>query len=141
AGNLSLLAYHLSRGGSCTSTACTGGIAADVPDLYLVRNAIVAEGDDIVNTIAANGYPNPLAGNDMPWGSNKVVMHSAVIAAYAHILTSDSKYQKAVYQSMDYILGQNTLRLSMITGYGTRYDIATHDRQADGTAALSSNGT
>jgi endoglucanase len=139
-GNLSLMAYHLKNGGTCTSTSCSGGISADVTQLHLVRNAIVAEADNVAATIAANGYPVSIVGNDYPWGSNKVILHGAMIAAYAHILTGDVKYQKAIHQSMDYLFGQNTLRLSFITGYGSatlpRFESATHDRQANGNSPL-----
>lgn len=135
-GNLSLMAYHLMAGGSCTSTSCTGGIAADIPDLHLVRSGIIAEADNTLSTIAANGYPNPIAGHDYCWGSNKVAMHGSMILAYAHHLTGTSSYLSGIHQSLDYVFGQNTHRLSFVTGHGTRFEVTTHDPQANGNSPL-----
>lgn len=135
-GNLSLMAYHLKAGGTCTSTSCSGGISADIPSLHLVRNGIIAEADNTLSTIATNGFPTPIAGSDYPWGSNKVVAHAAMILGYAHHLSGNNSYLSGMHQSFDYLLGQNTLRFSFITGYGTRFERATHDRQSNGNTPI-----
>jgi endoglucanase len=124
-GNLSLMAYHLTK----------GGISSQI-DIPGIQTAIVSEANSALSTIASNGYPTPISGNNYVWGSNKVVVHAAMIMAYAHQLTGDCKYLKGIHQSMDYLLGVNTLAYSFITGYGTDYEKATHDRQANGNSPV-----
>ena len=52
-------------------------------------------------------------------GSNAAAVSNAVIMAYAYDLTADKNYINGVAQTMDYMLGNNPLSFSYITGYGT----------------------
>jgi endoglucanase len=128
-GNLSLAAYHLKK----------GSLSADI-DVTGLKTNIVTEADDVLTTINGNGFPVPIYGNGdedgYTWGSNKVVMHSIVLLAYAYEFTGDVKYLKGVHRAMDYIMGVNTLRLSFITGYGNYFEQNTHDRMANGNSPL-----
>ncbi len=125
-GNLSLYAYN---------KANAGALATEI-DIAGIQTAIVAEADVVLSSIAANGYPVPISGTNYPWGSNKVVMHSSMILGYAREATGNTKYTKGMHQAMDYIMGVNTLRLSFITGYGTYFARAAHDRMSNGNAGI-----
>jgi endoglucanase len=120
-GNLSLLAYH--KKVSSLSTA----FAMDRIEAEVIREA-----DAALEHITANGFPNPIQGNDYPWGSNKVVVHSQMIMAYAYDLTADLRYLRGMHLAMDYLMGVNAVKLSFITGYGGYHEKDTHDRQANG---------
>jgi endoglucanase len=124
-GNLSLWTYNKKIGSLGTEIDSAG-----------IQTAIVAEADAILASIAANGYPTPIAGTNYVWGSNKIVVDSIVILGHAREATGDVKYTKGIHQAMDYLMGVNTLRLSFITGYGTYFEKATHDRQANGNSPI-----
>jgi endoglucanase len=124
-GNLSLWTYNKK----------IGGLGSEI-DTAGIQTAIVAEADAILTTIAANGYPTPISGTNYVWGSNKVVVDAVVILGHAREATGDRKYTLGIHQAMDYLMGVNTLRLSFITGYGTYFEKATHDRQANGNSPI-----
>ncbi len=71
------------------------------------------------------GYndPNSLAPSIIidgyEYGSNGMVINNAIVMAYAYDLTDDIKYINGVTQAMDYLLGNNPLSFSYISGYGT----------------------
>ncbi len=52
-------------------------------------------------------------------GSNGYAMNNMIAMAYAYDLTDDIKYIDGVAGGMDYMLGNNPLTFSYITGYGT----------------------
>jgi endoglucanase len=125
-GNLSLLAYHLKVGSLGTEVDTAG-----------IQTAVVAEANAILASIAANGYPSPINGaSNYVWGSNKINVDSAVILGHAREATGNTNYTKGIHQVMDYLMGVNTLRLSFITGYGTYFEKATHDRMANGNSPI-----
>ncbi len=124
-GNLSLWTYNKKIASLGTEIDTAG-----------IQTAIVAEADAILASIAANGYPVPIAGSNYVWGSNKIVVDSIVVLGHAREATGNAKYTKGALQALDYLMGVNTLRLSFITGYGTYFEKATHDRQANGNSPI-----
>ncbi len=72
------------------------------------------------------GYYDPIANLDVydystgyRYGSNGMSTTNAIVMAYAYDITYDRKYINGVVQAMDYILGNNPLSFSYITGYGS----------------------
>lgn len=53
------------------------------------------------------------------YGSNVYALNNMIAMAYAYDLTGDSKYINGVASGMDYLLGNNPLAYSFITGYGS----------------------
>ena len=53
-------------------------------------------------------------------GSNGMILHNMIAMAYAYDLSHDPVYMKGITNGMDYLLGNNPLSLSFITGYGTK---------------------
>ena len=53
------------------------------------------------------------------YGSNERVLNNTIALAYAYDLTGDTKYMNGVVSGMDYLLGNNPLAYSYITGYGS----------------------
>jgi endoglucanase len=80
------------------------------------RQAIIATANSGVADIAKEGYRVPLT--SYPWGSNSTALNTAMLMGLAYDFTSDRKYLDGVTQTMDYVLGRNTLNKSFVTGYG-----------------------
>ncbi|MBW8192654.1 glycoside hydrolase family 9 protein [Neiella marina] len=84
--------------------------------------------------LQASGYPmlyNPTAAEPeqiWPWGSNSFVLNRMIVLAYAHQITGDIAKLENMHQGMDYLLGNNPLNLSFITGYGQQFEEDLHDR-------------
>ncbi len=71
------------------------------------------------------GYQDPLAGLysepyfvGFEFGSNARAVGNMIALAYAYDLTGNEKYFAGVTSGMDYLLGNNPLSFSFITGYG-----------------------
>lgn len=61
----------------------------------------------------------PIYANGYRYGSNGMNATNAIIMAYAYDITYEKKYINGVVQAMDYLLGNNPLSFSYITGYGS----------------------
>ncbi len=108
------------------STAALGSISLvtvsnDLPadDLSRLRDQIVTAADDYLATSKSEGYHAPIKANDYVWGSNSVVLNNAIVLALAYDFTQDTSYLNVVLASMDYILGENAVNQSFVSGYGT----------------------
>ncbi|MBQ5334899.1 MAG: glycoside hydrolase family 9 protein [Oscillospiraceae bacterium] len=62
------------------------------------------------------------------WGSNSMVINNLSVMAYAYDLTNEKKYMDGVVTGMNYLLGNNPLAFSFITGYGTYHEVNPHHR-------------
>ncbi len=124
-------------------TASAGSITLGLHDDLLsekeaekVNNSILEAADDYLNMEAEQGYgipylydgpgyndPNGLPPqiiiNGYKYGSNGMAATNAIVMAYAYDVSGDMKYIDGVAQTMDYLLGNNPLSFSYITGYGT----------------------
>ncbi|MCM2678882.1 glycoside hydrolase family 9 protein [Echinimonas agarilytica] len=99
-----------------------------------LQGNIVATAQLAQRQLSKSGYPmvyNPNAGEadeGWPWGSNSSFLNRLMVVSYAHNMTDNRAYLETVYQGMDYLMGNNPLNLSMITGYGDHYEVDLHDR-------------
>ncbi len=87
------------------------------------RAEVVKAADALLAMYAREGYGLPFSpgtGNSYPWGSNSFVLNNALVLALAHDFSGDAKYLPAVVGTMDYLLGENPMDQSYITGYGAR---------------------
>ncbi len=110
-------------------------VANDLPaaDLERMQFNLLQYADRLLQIIANEGYPTTLPGDrPYPWGSNSFLVNDLILLAYAYDLSKDLQYLKAIHRGMDYLLGNNAMKLSYITGYGHCYETDTHDRWAWG---------
>lgn len=117
-GNLSLLTYHRK----------VASISSEIDIAGIETNAIVAT----INS--TNGFPFP--DTVWLWGSNKQAMGAQLLLAYAHDITGNASYLKALHRIMDYVMGTNGLKVSFVTGFGTHNEKDTHDRMANGNSPI-----
>ena len=98
--------------------------------VFAARKRILAVADDYVHNVQSQGYPNPFSSPDgnYPWGSTSGTANNALVIATAYDLTHKQVYRDAVLQSMDYLLGRNSLNQSFVTGYGEQASHNQHSR-------------
>jgi endoglucanase len=88
-----------------------------------VRASLLHAADNLLEVRARQGYHLPFASGpdkSYPWGSNSFVLDNALALALAYDFTQDTKYRDGVVSAMDYVLGENPLDQSYVTGYGAR---------------------
>lgn len=110
-------------------------VAADLPaaDTARMRANLTAFADSAVATLNGEGYPSLIPGSaQYPWGSNSFIANRMLLLGTAHRLTDDIRYLKAMHRGMDYLMGNNAMRLSYVTGYGEYAESDLHDRLAWG---------
>ncbi len=103
------------------SLAVAPGVAAPIQGH--ARKLLTGGGDEYLKIMAGQGYRTPLApaaGNRYVWGSNSFVINNLLILALAHDFTRQQKYLDGVATGMNYLLGQNPLGQSYVTGYGDK---------------------
>ena len=99
-----------------------------------LSSAIRATADEYIKTEAAQGYGVPYKNEyyyscdgASPWdynpigfeyGSNAISVYNMIAMAYAYDLTGDAKYVNGISTGMDYLLGNNPMAFSFVTGYG-----------------------
>ena len=87
------------------------------------RKLVTSGGDEYLKVMAGQGYRTPLApaaGNRYFWGSNSFVINNLLVLALAHDFSKQPKYLDGVVTGMGYLLGQNPLGQSYVTGYGKK---------------------
>ncbi len=84
---------------------------------------------DVILSKSRNGaYFQPV--KDFRWGSNSDLLNAGIILAQAYRLSHQKEYLVGVQQIADYILGNNALGYSFITGHGDRTPMFIHHRQS-----------
>ena len=87
---------------------------------YNIRNFA----EQIHNEFTKQQYPVPIT--NFYWGSNSVVLNRAMILAYAYDFYRDPKYLEGIEKCMDYLMGNNAMGHTFITGYGSHSDKPLH---------------
>ena len=109
----------------------------DKKDIEKVTENITDAGDFYLDLEDSQGYGVPIKQSTVnkfidlqgyPWGSNSMVVNSAIVMAYAYDLSGDGKYYDGVTEAMDYIMGRNPVDYSYVTGYGTHSATYPHHR-------------
>ena len=143
--------YKLSASLDITDTASAGTLALALHSDLLsdtenskIKEAVLAAADTYISIGKEQGYGIPYkctneynGSSDMyatvyldgyRFGSNAAAISNAVIMAYAFDLTQDVKYINGVSQGMNYLLGNNPLSFSYITGYGSYHAQSPHHK-------------
>jgi len=104
-------------------------VPSPLPDAREVRRSVVAGADAILAVAQAQAWGQPYAPvNGWVWGSNSQLLNNLVVLGTAFDLTGDPRYQRAVIEGIDFILGRNALNLSFVTGYGDVFSQNQHSR-------------
>jgi endoglucanase len=124
-GNLAVFTYVLS--------ARTGRDQAVVDSL---SRSVVSTADTIVQSANEHPYGRGV-GNKYYWGSNGVVVRTAMNLAVAHRLEAKDDYLDAIVSQLDHVLGRNPYGRSFVTGLGHLPPMNPHHRPsaADGVIA------
>lgn len=93
-----------------------------------LRASVVSAADGYLTTLSTQGYPAPIPASAYVWGSNSQVANNGLVLGVAYDLTRRPRYRDGAVETMDYLLGRNTLGTSYVTGYGTRYSHNQHHR-------------
>ena len=99
-----------------------------------IEKGLLNSAERLLKKAEAMDYFQPI--DDFQWGSNSDVLNAAMLWAQAYRLTKDQKYLKGTQQAMDYVLGNNAVGVSFVTGFGDNSPMYIHHRQstADGIA-------
>jgi endoglucanase len=87
------------------------------------RAAVQRAADELLALREREGFGLPFApgaNNSYPWGSNSFALNNAIVLALAFDFSRDAKYLPGVVSTLDYLLGENPLDQSYISGYGAR---------------------
>ncbi len=74
------------------------------------------------------GYLTPTNESEFYWGSNNVIANQLSIIGLVYDFTGDDSYAQAVGFGVNYLLGQNALSNSYITGHGEKRSAQPHHR-------------
>ncbi len=85
-----------------------------------IQKALVNICDPLVQASQINGYGVVQASNEYWWETNENLLGKTAALLFAHALTGDSHYRATALRQMDWILGENSLGFSFVTGHGTR---------------------
>lgn len=90
------------------------------------KKALLREADKQIGLLGQNPYRQPLS--TFVWGSNSDILDLAMIFAQASLISEDSKYKSAAFETMDYIFGKNATGYCFVTGMGTKPVMNPHHR-------------
>lgn len=86
-----------------------------------LRAHVVTAADVYLGFIDEQGYRVPFKADSSgkyPWGSNSFVLNNMLVLALAHDFTRQAKYLNGVVAGMNYLLGNNPMGQSYVSGYG-----------------------
>lgn len=103
------------------------------PDVFGVsattaKKVITDTADALVKVWKSSGWAVPMRNNDFVWGSNSVGAHDGLHLALAWRATGDTNYLAAADDMHGYFMGRNPLKISFVTGFGTKYPMKPHHR-------------
>jgi endoglucanase len=103
------------------SLATASGVDAALQEH--AQKLLIGGADAYLEIEAGQGYRTPLqptAAGKYIWGSNSFVINNLMVLALARDFTHEQKYLDGVATGMGYLLGNNPLGQSYVTGYGQK---------------------
>lgn len=82
------------------------------------KGKLISLADDYLQHQKDSVFAVSMVNTDFVWGSNSMVLNKAWVLAEAYKLSSELAYRDAALGGIDYILGQNPLGISYVTGFG-----------------------
>jgi endoglucanase len=104
-------------------------VKSPLPGARALRRSVIDAADALLGLAKAQAWGQPYApvGNWV-WGSNSQILNNLVVLGTAYDITGDRRYQRAVLEGADFVLGRNALNLSFVTGYGDVFSRNQHSR-------------
>jgi endoglucanase len=87
------------------------------------RKAIASAAEHYLEVATKQGFRQPFApdrAGKYPWGSNASELNNMLVLALAYDLSGEARFVDGVIGGMDYLLGNNPLDQSYVSGYGAR---------------------
>lgn len=90
-------------------------------EIAAAKKEIQRHADKYLAMEAKSGYRVPLLADKSgyPWGSNSFVVNNALAMTLAFDFTKDQKYLVGALDALNYLLGNNAMGRSYITGWGS----------------------
>lgn len=82
------------------------------------RDKLLELADEYVQQYRDSIFKVAMVTPDFVWGSNSVALNKALVLAKAYKVSGKEEYKQAAEGGLDYILGQNPLAFSFVTGFG-----------------------
>lgn len=113
-----------------TITLATVPNNLDAAEIQKAKDNIMAAADILIANEESEGYGTPMktttingVENAYPWGSNSFVANQIIVMSYANDFAKqkgvdNSKYINGAARGMNYLLGNNPMLQSYVTGYG-----------------------
>lgn len=113
------------------------GMAANANQAFQsqVRQRLVDYADEIVATIANDGYECSLKENEYTWASTKNAVTKGDILLMAHEFSPKQEYIDGALDQIHYMFGRNALNRSFMTGIGANPPEHPHNRIHESTGA------
>lgn len=86
----------------------------------LARAQVLRAADQLLQKSATSGYGVAMSPGDCRWKSNETLLHRACALVFAFDLTHDVRYRDAALGQLDYLLGENSLAIAFVSGFGQR---------------------
>ncbi|MEO8184707.1 MAG: glycoside hydrolase family 9 protein [Deltaproteobacteria bacterium] len=104
-------------------------LKSKVPGGQAIRRSVLDAADALLALSRAQAWGQPYAptGNWV-WGSSSQILNNLVVLGTAFDISGDHRYQRAVLEGADFLLGRNALNRSYITGYGEVFSQNQHSR-------------
>jgi endoglucanase len=84
------------------------------------RNAILSFADQVLEKIDKSGYGTPLSAEQYWWGCNEAVANYGSALSVACKISRQEKYRNGALSCVSYLLGNNALNHSFVTGFGVK---------------------
>lgn len=82
------------------------------------KSKLLVLADRYLQEYEDNPFKVAMVTSDFVWGSNSVALNKGWVLAEAFEATGQPEYRAAALGAVDYVLGQNPLALSYVTGFG-----------------------
>lgn len=82
------------------------------------KSKLIELADEYVQQYRDSVFKVAMVTPDFVWGSNSVALNKALVLAQAYKVSGKEEYKQAAEGGLDYILGQNPLAFSFVTGFG-----------------------
>jgi endoglucanase len=100
-----------------------------------LRDKVLADADNLVQTAANDPYGNALPGVYY-WGINGVTARLSLNLGVAYLLERNPKYLDGVVTQVDHLLGRNYFARSQVTGVGFSPPRSPHHRPSEGDTVI-----
>ena len=115
--------------------------SADGETIAFLQNKVYHEADRLVEIGEKSGYDVAMEPEDYVWGSNMVVLNRGMLLVLAAYLgraddsqipeTQRSRYEQTALAQLHYLLGNNAVDYSYVTGFGEHAYSHPHNRPTE----------